>query len=78
TGGASLTFTPSNWSTAQNVTVTADASGTGAATFESAAPGHAKASVTATEIPGAKAYDARFLDLYGKITNPANGYFSPE
>ncbi|MER6790122.1 cellulose binding domain-containing protein, partial [Streptomyces sp. NPDC000658] len=78
TGGASLTFTPSNWSTAQNVTITADASGTGAATFESTAPGHAKASVTATEIPGAKAYDARFLDLYGKITNPANGYFSPE
>ncbi|WP_256921680.1 hypothetical protein, partial [Streptomyces hilarionis] len=26
TGGASLTFTPSNWNTAQNVTVTADAS----------------------------------------------------
>lgn len=26
----------------------------------------------------AKTYDARFLDLYGKITNPANGYFSPQ
>ncbi|MFI2093166.1 cellulose binding domain-containing protein, partial [Streptomyces rishiriensis] len=78
TGGASLTFTPSNWSTAQNVTVTADASGTGAAVFESSAPGHAKASVTVTELGAAKAYDARFLDLYGKITNPANGYFSPE
>ncbi|WPO70171.1 MULTISPECIES: glycoside hydrolase family 48 protein [unclassified Streptomyces] len=23
-------------------------------------------------------YEQRFLDLYGKITNPANGYFSPE
>ncbi|MET8167610.1 glycoside hydrolase family 48 protein [Streptomyces sp. NPDC005329] len=78
TGGASLTFTPSNWNTAQNVTVTANASGTGAATFESTATGHAKASVTATEIAGTKAYDARFLDLYGKITNPASGYFSPE
>ncbi|MFJ9025135.1 glycoside hydrolase family 48 protein [Streptomyces sp. NPDC102259] len=78
TGGASLTFTPSNWSTAQNVTVTANASGTGAATFESTATGHAKASVTATEIAGTKAYDARFLELYGKITNPASGYFSPE
>ncbi|MFE7935189.1 glycoside hydrolase family 48 protein [Streptomyces sp. NPDC057456] len=78
TGGASLTFAPSNWSTAQNVTVTANASGTGAATFESTATGHAKASVTATEIAGTKAYDARFLELYGKITNPASGYFSPE
>ncbi|MER6187827.1 cellulose binding domain-containing protein, partial [Streptomyces sp. NPDC001652] len=29
TGGASLTFTPSNWNTAQNVTITADSSGTG-------------------------------------------------
>nr|WP_256914695.1 glycoside hydrolase family 48 protein [Streptomyces hilarionis] len=77
-GGASLTFTPSNWNTAQNVTVTADASGTGAATFESTAAGHAKASVTVTQLGATKAYDARFLDLYGKITNPANGYFSPE
>ncbi|MFC8095725.1 glycoside hydrolase family 48 protein [Streptomyces sp. NPDC057301] len=78
TGGASLTFTPSNWSTAQKVTVTADPSGTGAATFESAAPGHGRAAVTVTQIAASKAYDARFLELYGKITNPANGYFSPE
>ncbi|MEV6957868.1 glycoside hydrolase family 48 protein [Streptomyces sp. NPDC051207] len=78
TGGASLTFTPSNWATAQKVTVTADATGTGAAVFESTAPGHGKASVTVTQIGATKAYEARFLDLYGKITNPANGYFSPE
>ncbi|MFD5401529.1 glycoside hydrolase family 48 protein [Streptomyces griseorubiginosus] len=78
TGGASLTFTPSNWNTAQTVTITADSSGTGAATFESTAPGHAKASVTVTQLGATKAYDARFLELYGKITNPANGYFSPE
>jgi hypothetical protein len=78
TGGASLTFTPSNWATAQKVTVTADSSGTGAAVFESTAPGHGKASVTVTQIGATKAYEARFLDLYGKITNPANGYFSPE
>lgn len=77
TGGASLTFTPSNWNTAQQVTITADSSGTGAATFESTANGHAKASVTVTQIAAAKAYDARFLELYGKITNPASGYFSP-
>ncbi|MFF0852542.1 glycoside hydrolase family 48 protein [Streptomyces sp. NPDC003280] len=78
TGGSSLTFTPSTWSTAQKVTVTADATGTGSATFTASATGYTKAAVTVTELAGSKAYDARFLDLYGKITNPANGYFSPE
>ncbi|MGW7727898.1 glycoside hydrolase family 48 protein [Streptomyces canus] len=78
TGGASLTFTPSNWNTAQKVTVTADSSNTGAATFDSTAAGHGKASVTVTQIAATGTYNARFLDLYGKITNPANGYFSPE
>ncbi|MFP3986363.1 glycoside hydrolase family 48 protein [Streptomyces sp. E11-3] len=78
TDGASLTFTPSNWSTAQRVTITADASGTGSATFTASAPGHTKAEVTVTQLAGSKEYDARFLDLYGKITDPANGYFSPE
>ncbi|GAA5012467.1 glycoside hydrolase family 48 protein [Streptomyces siamensis] len=78
TGGSSLTFTPSNWNTAQKVTITADSSGTGAATFTASATGHTKATVTVTELAASKAYDARFLDLYGKITDPANGYFSPE
>ncbi|RSN61862.1 cellulose 1,4-beta-cellobiosidase [Streptomyces sp. WAC 04229] len=78
TGGATLTFTPSNWNTAQRVTVSADASGTGSAVFESTAPGHGKAAVTVTQLAAAKDYDARFLELYGKITDPANGYFSPE
>ncbi|MFD5744386.1 glycoside hydrolase family 48 protein [Streptomyces massasporeus] len=76
--GASLTFTPQNWNTAQKVTVTAANSGTGSAVFESTAAGHAKASVTVTQLAASKVYDARFLELYGKITNPANGYFSPE
>ncbi len=78
TAGASLTFTPQNWNTAQKVTVTAAGSGTGSAVFESTAPGHAKSAVTVTQLAATKAYDARFLELYGKITNPANGYFSPE
>ncbi|MEU9366417.1 glycoside hydrolase family 48 protein [Streptomyces avermitilis] len=78
TGGSSLTFTPSTWNTTQTVTITADASGTGSATFTASAAGHTKATVTVTELAGSKTYDARFLDLYGKITNPANGYFSPE
>ncbi|MEU6846850.1 glycoside hydrolase family 48 protein [Streptomyces sp. NPDC046716] len=76
--GASLTFTPSNWDTAQKVTVAADSSGTGAATFTVSAPGHAKATVTVTQLAAGTEYDTRFLDLYGKITDPANGYFSPE
>jgi hypothetical protein len=78
TGGATLTFTPSNWNTPQAVTITADASGTGAATFTATAPGHAPAQVVVTELAAAKQYDARFLDLYAKIMDPANGYFSPE
>ncbi|MCX3059684.1 glycoside hydrolase family 48 protein [Streptomyces beihaiensis] len=76
--GSSLTFTPSNWDTAQTVTVAADSSGTGAATFTATAPGQTKATVTVTELAATKAYDARFLSLYGKITDPANGYFSPQ
>ncbi|GAA4786301.1 glycoside hydrolase family 48 protein [Streptomyces ziwulingensis] len=78
TGGGSLTFTPANWNTAQKVTVGANASGTGSAVFESTAPGHGKAAVTVTQLGASKEYDARFLELYGKITDPANGYFSPE
>ncbi|MEU3147109.1 glycoside hydrolase family 48 protein [Streptomyces sp. NPDC006999] len=78
TAGGSLTFTRSNWDTAQKVTIGADASGTGSAVFESSAPGHTEAAVTVTQLGATKAYDARFLELYGKITDPANGYFSPE
>ncbi|MFS7873604.1 glycoside hydrolase family 48 protein [Streptomyces asiaticus] len=76
--GATLTFTPANWDTAQQVTVAAANSGTGAATFTATAAGHTKAEVTVTQLAAAKDYDARFLDLYNKITAPSAGYFSPE
>ncbi|MER8001162.1 glycoside hydrolase family 48 protein [Streptomyces sp. NPDC095613] len=76
--GAGLTFTPANWDTAQNVTIAAAASGTGTATFTATAPGQTKAEVTVTQLAATAGYDARFLELYGKITNPAAGYFSPE
>ncbi|UTO65497.1 glycoside hydrolase family 48 protein [Streptomyces rapamycinicus] len=76
--GAALTFTPANWDTAQQVTVAAANSGTGAATFTATAAGHTKAEVTVTQLASAKDYDARFLDLYNKITAPSAGYFSPE
>ncbi|MEV4427474.1 glycoside hydrolase family 48 protein [Streptomyces sp. NPDC053792] len=75
---ATLTFTPANWNTAQKVTVAAAATGTGSAVFTATAPGHAKAEVTVAQLAANSTYDARFLDLHGKITNPANGYFSPE
>ncbi len=49
--GGTLTFTPANWSTAQTVTITADASSTGQATFAASATGYPTATVTATETP---------------------------
>ncbi|MEU8803678.1 glycoside hydrolase family 48 protein [Spirillospora sp. NPDC048819] len=79
TGGGTLTFTPQNWSTAQNVEITANDTGTGTATFTSTAPGYADAEVTATQVEaGGGTYTQRFLDQYNKIKDPANGYFSPE
>ena len=47
---ASLTFTPSNYSTSQTVTVTADSSSTGATTFTATSSGYTSATVTATEV----------------------------
>ncbi|MFF1870793.1 glycoside hydrolase family 48 protein [Kitasatospora herbaricolor] len=79
TGGATLVFTPADWSTPQTVTLTADATGTGSATFTSTAPGHTASTVTVTELAAASGvYNDRFLQLYNKIKDPANGYFSPE
>jgi cellulose 1,4-beta-cellobiosidase len=45
----SLTFTPSNFATAQNVTITADSSGTGATTFTLSATGYPAVTISATE-----------------------------
>ena len=47
---ASLTFTPSNFATAQTVTVTASSSGTGTTTFTASATGYTSATITATEV----------------------------
>jgi serine/threonine-protein kinase len=49
--GATLTFTPSNWDTAQQVTITADPSSAGPAKFTAAAAGYQPAAVTVTETP---------------------------
>jgi hypothetical protein len=48
--GASLTFTPTNWNTAQNVSIAADSSGTGAANFAVTSSGYTPAAVTLTEV----------------------------
>jgi len=45
----SLTYTPSDYATAQAVTVTANSSGTGAAMFTASATGYTSVTVTATE-----------------------------
>jgi hypothetical protein len=82
--GGSLTFSTSNWSVPQNVTV---ASGSTAAdggtqgTVTASATGYAAGSATVTEALAAgssSAYDGWFLNLYDKIMNPNNGYFSPK
>ncbi|GAA5073354.1 hypothetical protein HNP84_008559 [Thermocatellispora tengchongensis] len=85
-GGGSLTFTSSNWNTAQNVTIGAaeDADETGgSAEFTATATGHTPAKVTATEADndlgtGDGEYTQRFLTMYNKLKDPANGYFSPQ
>jgi beta-lactam-binding protein with PASTA domain/tRNA A-37 threonylcarbamoyl transferase component Bud32 len=49
--GGALTFTPADWNTAQDVTITADSSSTGTATFTATAPGYPPAAITVTETP---------------------------
>src|SRR6266571_977387 len=49
--GTALTFTPSNWNYPQPVTVTADTSSAGNATFTVSASGYPAVSVTGSEIP---------------------------
>nr|WP_239118149.1 glycoside hydrolase family 48 protein [Actinoplanes ferrugineus] len=76
---ATLTFTPSNWSTGQTVTVAATSAATSGtnATFSATATGYTAATVTANVVT-AGAVDARFTQMYNDIKNPSNGYFSPE
>ena len=51
TSSGTLTFTPANWNTPQDITITADSSSTGAATFTATAPGYPPAAITVTETP---------------------------
>jgi hypothetical protein len=76
---ATLTFTPSNWSTAQTVTVSATSAAAvnATATFSATSSGYTAATVGATVVAKGSV-DARFTQMYNDIKNPANGYFSPE
>ncbi|HEV2778080.1 MAG TPA: glycoside hydrolase family 48 protein [Actinophytocola sp.] len=78
--GATRTFTPDNWNTAQTVTLAAaeDAdSANGVATFTASATGQGSATITATEADNdLSTYAQRFMQQYNKIMDPANGYFS--
>ncbi|MET0419966.1 MAG: glycoside hydrolase family 48 protein, partial [Actinoplanes sp.] len=76
---ASLTFTPSNWSTGQTVTVSATSAAAvnSTASFAASSNGYTAATVNATVVAKG-AVDARFTQMYNDIKNPANGYFSPE
>jgi hypothetical protein len=78
--GASRTFTTTNWNSPQTVQINAaeDAdSANGTATITATATGQATATITASEADNDQAATTeRFLALYEKIKNPANGYFS--
>ena len=82
--GGTLTFTTSNWSVPQPVTIssgTTGADGGSQGVFSASAPGYSAGSVTVTEALAAgsqSGYDQWFLNLYDTIMNPVNGYFSPK
>ena len=69
---ASLTFTPANYATSQNVTVTANSSSTGAATFTASATGYTSTSFTVTEVT-ATTSAAPQLHVSGNKLLDANG-----
>ena len=82
--GASLTFTTSNWSVPQTVTIASGktaADGGAEGTFTASATGYNSGSTAVTEaLPAGSqsTYDSWFLNLYDTIMNPNNGYFSPK
>ena len=64
TAGGSLTFTTVNWATPQDVTITADATSTGAATFTSSATDCTPANFTATETIASRPIRAGLLAIF--------------
>jgi hypothetical protein len=76
-----LTFTPSNFGTAQTVTVSDPASDAtlGSRAFTLSATGYQSVGVTATALSSSlSTYTQRFLTQYNKLHASTSGYFSPE
>ncbi|HET9896474.1 MAG TPA: cellulase family glycosylhydrolase [Streptosporangiaceae bacterium] len=74
TAGGSLTFTPSNFATPQNVTITADSSSTGVATFTASGTGFTSVSVTVNEMaPNSGGGPAAQLHVSGNKLLNASG-----
>jgi cellulose 1,4-beta-cellobiosidase len=74
-----LTFTPANYATPQTVTISADASSTGAATFTAAGGGYGSATITATE--AASGGSGGTGGSGGRVADPYNGsqpYLNPD
>jgi len=78
--GAALTFTSANFATPQAVTLASATNGspTGTAVVTASATGFVSATVNVTETPPLGMHAQRFLDLYQKIKDTRNGYFSPQ
>jgi cellulose 1,4-beta-cellobiosidase len=75
TAGSSLTFTPANFASAQSVTITADSSSSGAATFTVSAAGLTSVTFTATEAAACTSNCA------AHVTDPFTGakpYLNPD
>jgi hypothetical protein len=73
TAGSSLTFTPSNFATAQSVTITANSSGTGAATFTVSATGLTSVTFTATEATASTTTAPQLHVSGNKLLNASGG-----
>jgi hypothetical protein len=80
--GASLTFTPTNGTAPQTVTLAAAEdtdTAAGTATITATATGFTSATVAATELDNDQSVgNQRFLELYAELHDSANGYFSAQ
>jgi hypothetical protein len=72
-GGGTLTFTPANYATPQNVTISADSASTGSATFTASAAGYPSATITATETASGGGGPAPQLHVSGNKLLDASG-----
>ena len=75
---ATLSFTSSNWNTAQPVTITSAANGgaLASATFSVSGTGLTSATLDVAEIDASSSdYRTAFLEQYNKLKDPDSGYF---